>query len=94
MIVGGSWLVAASAFSTSSPDMPGMRMSSSTTSGFTRGIVSTACVPSPASATTRMRIGKLQQRADALAHQRLIVDETDFDHAAPSSGSQASSAKP
>ena len=40
------------------------------------------------------RIRQLQQRADTLPDQRLVVDETHFDHAAPSSGSQASSAKP
>ena len=74
--------------------MPGMRMSSSTTSGFTRGIVSTACIAVAGLGDDADRIRQLQQRADTLPNQRLVVDETDFDHAAPSSGSQASSAKP
>src|SRR5690606_31230012 len=52
MMVGGSWPSRASACSASSPDITGIRMSISTTSGRTFGTISTACRPSEASATT------------------------------------------
>ncbi len=54
MIVGGRAPLRESICSASSPDITGMRMSISTTSGWICGICSTACLPSEASATTSM----------------------------------------
>src|SRR5690348_4297621 len=52
MIVGGTLPCAAKVFSTSSPLLPGMRMSSNTTSGLVFGITSSDEAPSWHSATT------------------------------------------
>jgi hypothetical protein len=52
MMVGGRAFIRDSACSASSPDMAGMRMSISTTSGLTWGMSSMACLPSLASAIT------------------------------------------
>ena len=81
MIVGGSWSSAASACSASRPDITGMRMSISTTSGLTCGISSTAWRAVAGLGDDFDALGQLEQGADALAHQGLVVDQADADHA-------------
>ena len=57
--------------------MRGIRTSISTTSGRCSRASATASSPSAASATTSMSVLAVEQRAEARAHERLVVGERD-----------------
>ena len=89
---GGS-AMACSAAVAASPSIRGIRMSISTTSGRCARTASTTSVPSSASPTTSRSSADSQDHPQPGADQRLVVDDQDASHAAPST-SRGRSATP
>ena len=67
----------------STPDMPGIDRSISTTSGRSAAAISSACVPLAAPPTTVDVVGEVEQPGHAGAQQGVVVDEQHPDRAGP-----------
>ena len=78
-----AWIVGSTARTvrhTSIPEPSGRRASSTATSGRSAGIRLAASAAVPASPTTSIVTGALEQRAEALTDHLVVVEQVDADH--------------